>query len=131
MFNKWFSKWFGDKEQKITEQVIRENEEYMKKLEESKQDISLPAAVIRYIIDDEEAGPDIEILCEEFHAPVLPERGSVIWIYDYDTRTTRPYKCIRYDFFESDDEYERSRIYIVVEAAMSSDIVPNPKYLNS
>ena len=130
MFN-WLFNLFQNKEKKITEQVIRDNEEYQKKLDSERPENIIPASVIRYIISEEESGPDIEILVDDFHGPLLPEPGTIIWIYDEETRTTRPYKTVRFDFFESDDEYERSRVYIVVEGAMSSDIVPNPKYINS
>lgn len=128
-----FFNWFKKKssievEDELAEQAIRENEELMN---EAEIESSIPATIIRYFKEDDDAPPSIEILSEDFHGPVLPETGSIIWIKDDDTRTTRPYKCIRYDYFESDDEYERSRCYIVVEAAKSSDIMPNPKFVAS
>lgn len=127
-FFDWFKKKTSvDIENEMTEEVIRENEEY---LNENTPEI-LPVSVIRYLKDDDDSAPQIEILCEQFHGPMLPEPGSIIWIADDYTRTSRPYKCIRYDFFESDDEYERSRSYIVVQCASSSEVMPNPKFVAS
>ena len=114
-------------ENELTEEAIRDNEEADREARERVEG-EVPASVIYYTPpQDEKSGPGIQILVEEFTGPILPEKDSIVWIRENDT-TLRPFKCIRYDFFESGNEAESMRVYIVVEAAKNSEIIPHPKF---
>lgn len=102
-------------EDEVYEQLANETEV----AEDSTEEL-FKTSVIRYIRNDEDAPPVIEVLCENFKGPIMPEVGSIIWVSDGGL--SRPYKCLRYDFFQSSDEDESRRVYIVVHPAKISDI---------
>lgn len=125
----WISRLFSshnnemEREEKMADEIIKENEEMLERAYEDE----IPAAVIRYIpSQDDNSGPQIDVLLDEFHSPILPENGSIIWI-QYE-KMLRPFKCIRYDYIENGFELDTIRVYIVVEPATTSDVIPNPKF---
>lgn len=125
----WISRLFGShdnemkREEEMVDEIIKENEEMLERAYEDE----IPAAVIRYIpAQDDDGGPRIEVLLYEFHCSMLPETGSIIWIRQ--DKMMRPFKCIRYDYIENGAELDVIRVYIVVEPATTSDVIPNPKF---
>lgn len=128
MFN-WLKKLFKKdsflSEDDILSQIGDNEEEYS-----DDREVLFKSSVIRYIKNDEDDPPVIDVLCEEFHGPIMPETGSIIWV-SVDGGVSRPFICIRYDFFESGDEEERSRVYIVVRPALISDIMPKLTFQES
>ena len=112
-----------EREEKMADEIIKENEEML----ERAYDDEIPAAVIRYIHNKKKKrGQQIDVLLDEFHSHILPENGSIIWI-QYE-KMLRPFKCIRYDYIENGSELDTIRVYIVVEPATTSDVIPNPKF---
>ena len=64
-------------EEKLTEQVIRENEE----AEEEALSEGVPASVVTYMPATDDSGiPRMEIIVENFTCRMMPEPGSIIWI---------------------------------------------------
>lgn len=112
------------------ELISRLSEENLKEDIDDKSEELFKSSVIRYIRNDEDNPPVIDVLCEDFHGPIMPEPGSIIWV-SVDGGVSRPFKCIRYDFFESGDEDERRKVYIVVHPAVISDIMPKLTFQES
>lgn len=112
------------RERRAEEELLREDAEAQAAAYASDD---VPASVIRYVpADDEDVSLNIEVLCEDFHGKILPEKGSVIWI----TRqgVPRPFKVARIDFIENGSAYDVSRVYVVVEPATFGDVNPNPRF---
>lgn len=113
-----------EREEQLVEEVIRENEEAA---EEARESAGIPATIISYIPADDDSGPKMDILVEEMTCRMLPEPGSIIWISADEG--SRPFKVIRFDYMENGSEYDSMRVYVVVQPAYSSDVMPNPQYL--
>ena len=110
-------------EERLSEQVIREEEE---RLEEARQN-ELPATVIVYRAgENDDEPPHMEILVDDFKCAMLPETGSVIWVEIENW--LRPCQVIRYDFIQNSSEYDSMRVYVVVHPANRSTIIPNPYF---
>ena len=111
-------------EEKLTEQVIRENEE----AEEEALSEGVPASVITYLPGMDDNGiPRMEIIVDNFKCRMLPEPGSIIWIAARNG-ALRPHKVTRYDYVENGNLYDSMRVYIVTEPATVGEIIPNPTY---
>jgi len=114
-------------EERLSDEIIRENEQELENIRNQE----LPVSIISYSVsNNEDEIPEINILVEEFHCNLLPEPGSIIWITGNDG-AMRPHKTIRFDFIENGSEIDTVRVYIVVEPAFKTDVVPHPKFLNS
>ena len=114
------------REERLSEQVIEEDEERLREAYESE----IPATVITYVFDEapesEMSTPRMEVLVEDFTARMLPEPGAILWI-DVEGQL-RSFKMTRLDYICSSSEYDSMRVYIVVEPAKNSDIIPHPFY---
>ena len=111
-------------EEKLTEQVIRENEE----AEEEALSEGVPASVVTYMPSTDDSGiPRMEIIVENFTCRMMPEPGSIIWIATKNG-VLRPHKVTRYDYVENGNLYDSIRVYIVTEPATSAEVIPNPRY---
>ena len=105
-------------EERLANEIIEESE---KELQEQYAN-EIPAAVIMYTAaDDETNGVNINTLCDNFRAAILPEPGSIVWCTT--NGALLPYKCVRYDFFCNGSEIDSIRTYIVVEPARQPDIL--------
>ena len=113
------------REERLTDEIIKENDAAV---EEALTE-GIPAAVIEYIPNDD-GMPLIRFLLEEMTCRMLPEVGSILWITQ-DKGVTRPHKVIRYDYMENGSLYDSIRVYVVTEPATTSDIMPNPRYLEA
>lgn len=114
-------------EERLSDEIIKENDQELENIRNQQ----LPASVISYsVLDDEDRTPNINVLVDEYHCNMLPEPGSIIWITTSDG-TLRPHKFLRFDFIENNSELDTIRVYIVVEPAFISDVVPHKKFLNS
>lgn len=128
----WFSGLFSKRtreelrEERLSEQIIEEDEERLREAYESE----IPATVITYVFDEaaesEMSTPRMEVLVEDFSARMLPETGAILWI-DIDGQL-RSFKMTRLDYICNSSEYDSMRVYIVVEPAKNSDIIPHPFY---
>ena len=128
----WFSGLFSKRirdelrEERLSEQIIEEDEERLREAYESE----IPATVITYVFDEaaesEMSTPRMEVLVEDFSARMLPETGAILWI-DVDGQL-RSFKMTRMDYICNSSEYDSMRVYIVVEPAKNSDIIPHPFY---
>lgn len=106
------------REERFSEEIIREDEERLRESYEKE----IPASVITYLQEnDETAAPVMDVIVDSFSGPILPEEGSVIWV-DING-LLRPFKVIRYDYIQNSSEYDSMRLYIVVHPASKSDIV--------
>lgn len=113
-----------EEEERLVAEVIRENEAAA---EEARQDAGIPATVITYIPADDDSGPKMDILVEEMTCRMLPEPGSIIWISGEDV--SRPFKVVRFDYMENGSDYDSMRVYVVTVPAYSSDVMPNPQFM--
>lgn len=129
---KWFSGLFSKRtrdelrEERLREQIIEEDEERLREAYESE----IPVTVITYVFDEaaesEMSTPRMEVLVEDFSARMLPETGAILWI-DVNGQL-RSFKMTRLDYICNNSEYDSMRVYIVVEPAKNSDIIPHPFY---
>ena len=125
LFNILFHKPTSEElEEQYTEEIEEENHKELERQYENE----IPASVIRYVpADDETSGVSIEVVIENFSAPIMPEPGAVIWC-DVDG-ILMPFHCIRFDFICNKSELDSGRVYIVVEPATQKHIIPNPQFL--
>lgn len=106
------------REERFSEEIIREDEERLRESYEKE----IPASVITYLQENDDAAtPVMDVIVDNFSGPILPEAGSVIWV-DING-LLRPFKVIRYDYIQNSSEYDSMRLYIVVHPASKSDIV--------
>ena len=103
-------------EEEITEEIIKENEE------EIKRDIT--GIVIKYKFDEDNYSeiPEMIKICN-LHSPILPEINSIIWAPNKNQNKLLPYKVIRYDFIEDLETDACDFTYVVVTEAVINDIV--------
>lgn len=106
-------------EDELTEQIITEHEEALREAYEE----SLPASVIAYEPDEstDYVSAQSVVLVENYTCKMLPSENSILWI-PVDG-FLRPFKFVRFDFIQTDNEYESMRVYIVVKPAMQTDVV--------
>ena len=122
----WKKETEDELEERLSNEIIRENEQELENIRNQE----LPVSIISYSVPDTEDGtPNINVLVDEYHCNMLPESGSIIWITD-NSGAMRPHKFIRFDFIENGSEIDTARVYIVVEPAFISDVVPHPKFIN-
>ena len=76
--------------------------------------------VIKYDIIQDNDIPVIIKICD-FHFDNLPAINSIIWAPNKNKTKLEPYKVIRFDFIEDDDN--KGNIYIVVVDANIQDII--------
>lgn len=134
MTTNWLTRLFASRrkrdelrEEELSEQIIREDEERLREAY-SKE---IPATVITYTqSDDETQPPMMNAIVDDFTGPMMPEPDSIIWATI--DGFLRPFKVIRYDYIQNSSEYDSMRVYIVVQPAPRSEIVPKHYYgLNS
>ena len=115
------------REERLSEQIIHEDEERLREAYEKE----IPATIITYTQSDDETQPPImNALVDDFSGAMMPEPNSIIWIGVEGF--LRPFKVVRYDYIQNSSEYDSMRVYIVVQPAPRSEIVPNHYYgLNS
>ena len=102
-----------EKELEIEEEIINDNVEQKP-----------TAIIIKYFIEDEETPPKIIKICN-FHNEIMPDINSIIWAPNEANTMLVPYKVIRFDFIEDENETLRTFTYIVVSDARYSDIITN------
>ncbi len=97
-------------ENELTEEIIEEN------IEESK---NITAIIIKYIINEHTEIPEMYKICN-YHSEIFPNIDSIIWAPNNKQDKLLPYKVIRLDFIENQDD--ENIILIIVEDALITDI---------
>lgn len=97
-------------EDELTEEIIEEN------IEENK---NVTAIIIKYIINENTEIPKMYKICN-YHSEIFPDINSIIWAPNNKQDKLLPYKVIRLDFIENQDN--ENIILIIVEDALITDI---------
>lgn len=112
----------------IEQRLIEEAQKDVEEEEDSYEDMGTPCVVIMYEPPINETSGISRKVISELHCRMVPEYGSIIWVRDIATEELRSYKVVRYDYFETGDLYESSCVYVVVEPAGISEIIPHPRF---